>query len=372
MLILTKTKVHLMTAEVDIIKIEQQLPVLTGDFEAEKLALSAELDKYKNVLVTEETLKDDKKLAGSLSAKGKTYNSERIRIVGEISKPIVAFTWQMKELSNLCADASSLINDQVKVFEAAKLNKLQTDLLQFLLEMRDSIGIDQEFRRGEIDPKLIKLGSITAKGAIAKSAKDSIVALVTNEQMIQQRTAFRLLQLESESHKAGLLSPLDRISVETFLFAEDEAYQQQLARVIEIEIGRQNTAQARMQAKAEKEAQAKIDAEARKSQDEADRLAAMQPVADTPTHEPDPVVQSADNAEIPPAPQYIEQQQSTQTAQQPAQQQIKAGSIAVVATAQFELSVPSHVTAEQIRAKLYGMIESAGITSCTNISIAKV
>ena len=362
-----------MTAQAEIIKIEQKLPVLTGDFEAEKLALTAELDKYKNVLVTEETLKDDKKLAGSLSAKGKQYNSERIRIVSEISKPIVAFTGQMKELSSLCADASALINDQVKVFEAAKLNKLQADLLQFLCEMRDSMGIDQEFRRSEIDPKLIKLGSITAKGAIAKSAKDSIIALVTNEQMIQQRTAFRLLQLESESHKAGLLSPLDRISVETFLFTEDEVYQQQLGKVIDIEIGRQKAAEAKMKANAEREAKAKIEAEAKKAQEEADRLAAMQPVVDTPTHEPETVAQVVEAAEIPPVPQYVEQQPA-QPVQQPVQQpvpQVKAGNMAVIATAQFELSVPSHVTAEQISAKLRGMIEAAGITSCTNISIAK-
>ena len=371
MLILIKTKDKAMTPEVEIIKIEQQLPVITGDFEAEKLSLTAELDKYKNVLVTEETLKDDKKLAGTLSAKGKSYNSERIRIVGEISKPIVEFAGQMKELSNLCSDASALISDQVKVFEAAKLNKLQEDLLQFLSEMRDSMGIDQEFRRGEIDPKIIKLGSITAKGSIAKSAKDAIVALVTSEQAIQQRTQFRLLQLESESHKAGLLSPLDRISVENFLFAEDVGYAEQLEKVIRIEVGRQQAAEARIKAKAEQEVKAKLEAEAKKLQDEADRLAAMQPVVDTPAHEPEQVIQTTETAEIPPVPQYIEQQQVSQPVHQAATPQVKAGNMAVIATAQFELSVPSHVNAEQISAKLRSMIEAAGITSCTNISIAK-
>jgi len=80
-----------MSDTVDIIKIEKQLPIITGNFDAEKAMLAAELDKYKNVLVTEETLKDDKKLAGALSAKGRVYNSERIRIVGEISKPIVGY-----------------------------------------------------------------------------------------------------------------------------------------------------------------------------------------------------------------------------------------------------------------------------------------
>ncbi len=361
-----------MSDEVEIIKIEQKLPVLTGDFEAEKLALTAELDKYKNVLVTQETLKDDKKLAGSLSAKGKRYNSERIRIVGEVSKPIVAFTDQMKELSCLCSDAAKLINDQVKVFEEEKLKKLRDDLLAFLENTRQSSGIEHEFRRSELDPKLIKLGSLTAKGSITKSAKDAVIAIVNQEYAIQQRTHYRLLQLESESHKAGLLSPLDRISVETFLFAEDEAYQQQLTKIIDIELGRQKAAEAKIKAKAEQEAKAKIEAEAKAAQEEAERLAATQPTIDTPDHDPDPVIQSADTAEIPPVPQYIIEQE--QASQQPQKEvpQVKLGNMAVVATAQFELSVPNYVTAEQISAKLRSMIESAGITSCTNISIAKV
>jgi len=126
-----------------------------------------------------------------------------------------------------------------------------------------------------------------------------------------------------------------------------------------------------MKANAEREAKAKIEAEAKKAQEEADRLAAMQPVVDTPTHEPEQVIQTNETAEIPPVPQYVEQQRVQQPAQQTTTPQVKAGNMAVIATAQFELSVPSHVTADQISAKLRGMIEAAGITSCTSISIAK-
>jgi len=372
-----------MSDTVDIIKIEKQLPIITGNFDAEKAMLAAELDKYKNVLVTEETLKDDKKLAGALSAKGRVYNSERIRIVGEISKPIVAFTGQMKELSNLCTDTANLISNQVKVFEAAKLDQLKLDLLSFLLETRDKLNIISEHRTSEIDPKLIKLGSITAKGAINKSAKDAIVAIVTAEQVIQQRTSFRLLQLESESHKAGLLSPLDRVSIETFLFEDDDTYAIHLQKVITIELGRQEQAAEKLQAEADRRAATKAKEAA---QIEADRLAAMQPVDDTPKHEPDfqPVnpsyAHAAEHQEVT-QDEYAQYEQAQSTCDQvqfPEREvteqnsgQVKTGNIAVIATAQFELSVPEHVNPSQINAKLRGILEAAGITSCKSITVRR-
>ena len=57
----------------DLIEIETNItmPVLDVHFDVVKTELEGELSKYENVLVTEETLKDDKKLAQTLVSKGK-------------------------------------------------------------------------------------------------------------------------------------------------------------------------------------------------------------------------------------------------------------------------------------------------------------
>ena len=91
----------------DLIEIETNItmPVLDVHFDLVKTELEGELSKYENVLVTEETLKDDKKLAQTLVSKGKLYDSKRKATVKEISAPIKLFETQMKLLQGLCVSA---------------------------------------------------------------------------------------------------------------------------------------------------------------------------------------------------------------------------------------------------------------------------
>lgn len=381
-----------MSENTTVVKIESSLPVFTADFEGEKKRLKADLEKYKNVLVTEETLKDDKKLAQQLTARGREYSQIRKDKVKEVSAPIQAFQESMNELTGLCADVAIIIGEQVKVFEDAKLMVLDEKLNAFLMVERDVANIQGEHRISEIDKKLIKLGSITAKGALTKGAKDAVIALVATEQARQQRTEYRLLQLESESHKAGLHSPLVRVNVESFLFADDEAYKNGLDRIVQSELTRQQQAQAKIEAEAKLKAEAEIKAK-QKADDEAEalRLSQQQHVEDTPVHEPEIASQLRESANVADKlaerfggveqhderdfgnatgneyDQYAEQQM----AQQPQVEQQQTGKMSCTVTAQFKVSVPVTITAKQITDKLTKMLSDAGITSLHDIKVSK-
>ncbi len=388
-----------------LVEIETTMPVFVTGFAEAKTALIAELDKYKKVVVTEETLKDDKKLAQTLSAKGRSYDEVRKAKVKEVSVPIEKFKGEMDELKELCTKASSLIKTQVEVFETAKLVTIGKLLESSINTLRDDAKIDKEFRVIGSEKKYIKLGSVTAGGKLVKGAKDGIATLVAAELAHQGKIEFRLLQLENESRKAGLDSPLVRVNVELFLFHDDTEYSKGLERIIKSELERQANAEA---ARKEKE---KIANEV-----EAARLKALEPVEDTPIHDinlsdrvsnPDQsgamAVLHNENGQLDThvnqhhhsninndsmqggefihddMPNYDQHQ-----GYQPDNSHVRAGvdnstpalkpkpnTMSCTVVAKFKVTVPVSIKADMITNKLKGMLANAGIKSLESIEVFK-
>lgn len=346
-----------------------QQPIMEFDFDSIKGGLISELDKYENVVVTAETLAADKKLAQELSAKGKQYNDLRIAKVKEISAPIKVFEDQMKELVGLCKEASEQIKCQVKVFEDERLVKLKVLLGQTITDMRGKSDIKEEFFNSDITT-LIKLGSLTKGGALTKGATTALSNMVTSELMTQQKVENRLLQLESESYKAGLKTPLVRLNVESFLLADDEAYAAGVAKIIESELQREEAANLRNQEQEERKAKADAILAKRQAEKEVQQENHQEPQVEQTQHcntEPDQDFQNAtpnDYGEY--AQQMMAEQESHQ--QEPAIE-VKQGNVVYVATAKFKLSVPSHVPVSMIESKLKRMLLDAGITSLDTIEV---
>lgn len=375
-----------MTTEKELIPFSNEsLPVLEFNFDEIKKELTTEMQKYDGMVVTLETMKADKKLAQELKAKGKKFNQQRIDKVKEISKPIEKFTEQMNELKAICEKSAKVISDQVEVFEKEALVDIEKQIDEHLSQCRISgvVRVQPDFMVEGVAKGLTKLTAVTSKGALTKATKDKIAAVVAEEVALQGKVEYRLLQLESESHKANLHTPLVRLNVESFLFESDEVYQEKLAEVVQSELQRQKLADENKAAQVEPEQNETVD-KLRESAGVAERLA--EKFADVPNHPDtlegvkvvhqdlveDNASQDFNNATYDQYDAYAEQmmQEQSQHQQEPAIQ-LKDGHVMCIATAVFKVSVPRQVSEEMVEQKLIDMMSKAGIESLDSVKVTK-
>lgn len=292
----------------NIIKIEATAPALALNYEAAKAAIQHEVARY-DVVVTQDTVKDAKKLATELRQSEQFIRSRGKEAVDEVSAPIREFQGQIKELSGICADGRQRILNQVQKFED-ETRELARGLLETLrAELWEQSGVESEFRGAEVDD-LVKLTSVTGAGRLAASARGELVSRVQADLAKQQTVRTRLLELENACYKAGLHAPLQRQHVERILFAPDEQYRDGLQRLIDSELSRQEETERRVreaerrrveqeQARAEEaqRRQQRQEAAQAKPEEKPAESAGGQSGTSEPKPEPKPQPQAADSAE---------------------------------------------------------------------------
>lgn len=112
------------------LKIEQyELKPIGFNFEELKKELESQLEKYQNLVFTDDTMKDAKKTRTDLNKLVETIESERKRIKKEWNQPYVDFENKIKELVALVNKPKLAIETQIKRFEdkqkEEKLDKLK-------------------------------------------------------------------------------------------------------------------------------------------------------------------------------------------------------------------------------------------------------
>ena len=121
------------------IKLEKQLPVVQINFDEVKASLISGSEKYKNLVVTDENLKDCKIMQKELSKTKSDLDTYRKTIKKEMLIPVTAFENQCKELVGLVVDVETPIKESILVFDdkarevkreiaQEHINKLTTDL----------------------------------------------------------------------------------------------------------------------------------------------------------------------------------------------------------------------------------------------------
>lgn len=213
--------------------------IIKTNFEELDKLLDAELEKYKGLVVTEEGIRDARTHATTLNKLKTEIATRRKEVVREASEPIDQF----KDLARGLEDKVEIVRQdilaQVKQFDEKRLQTAEKLVYEHLAQAYDLDGILDEFRTADVSD-LVKLGSLTEKGALTKGTKDTISGRVSACAAWQSRIQFRLAHLEAESYRAGLKAPLQREHIEGFLKTEDEdAYQRHLAALIERELERQ-------------------------------------------------------------------------------------------------------------------------------------
>lgn len=236
--------------EINVFSMPAQLSV---NFDEVKAALDRELEPFRRLVVTPDTLKGAKQLAADLNKRAAAIDDRRKTEVADVSAPIKQFDGQMKELVKLCKDGRQLIVDQVKRYE----DETKAQILLKVVELRDqewdAFGVEPEFRQAVVDD-LAKLTAANDKGYLTKATRTEITNRVAADKTIQDKANTRLMQLELYSYRAGLTIPLTREHVQDFLMVpSDTAYVDGLNRVLAAEKDREARALAVQKAKWERE-----------------------------------------------------------------------------------------------------------------------
>lgn len=259
----------------DDLTIDAHPAVIDANFDQIRTQLAQELAKYDTV-VTVDTVKEAKQRAAELNKLKAAIDTRRKEAVAAVSEPIRIFEEQARELASMCTDVRQRIVDQVKRFEEARLEEVRTALEAKREALYQQQGLRDEYRTADIGP-MVKLTALTAKGSLTAAAERELAAAVGECLGRQQRVDLRLAQLENESHRAGLYSPLTREHVAGFLEASsDDDYASQLERLIARELERQRVAEQRERERLEREHAEQIARDARDAEALREREARLQ------------------------------------------------------------------------------------------------
>lgn len=131
------------TIDIEIIK--EQLPVIQINFDTLKAELMGMLEKYKNIVVTEQSLagcKSTQKQLAGLRIKIDNYRKDKKK---ELSLPIVAFEDQCKELVALIGQAEDPIKEGIAVFDDEKRLEKLNIAKAIMAEVAEEVGLNEKY-----------------------------------------------------------------------------------------------------------------------------------------------------------------------------------------------------------------------------------
>ena len=218
--------------------IEDNFAVLEGQ-------LDSVLERYKDLVVTNDGIKSARADAKELNDLKKTIAGRRKEAVAEASGPIRLFDERAKALEAKVEDTRQGITQQLKRFEQEKVAEAIKLVDELLAKELDAYSIREEFRNVDVTD-MYKIGSLTAKGALTAAAKKGVASAVMGARALQDRTDARLSCLKSTCLEKGLVTPLEKEHVAGFLMTMDDMdYVRGMNAVIEAELKRQEAAQER-------------------------------------------------------------------------------------------------------------------------------
>ena len=112
----------------------QTLEPIKFNYDELKKELSEQLEKYKNVVYTEENIKEAKTDRALLNKVSAAINDEKKRIKNLLLEPYAEFETKCKELMTMVDEVSSGIDEQVKNFEKMQSDEKMQQILNYWIE----------------------------------------------------------------------------------------------------------------------------------------------------------------------------------------------------------------------------------------------
>lgn len=151
------------------LNVQIQLPEIKSNLEGVKKYLELEVEKYKGMIVTEETLKDCKDTQKELSALEKKMDERRKEIKNKVSVPIKEFENQCKELIKLIEDVRTPIKDGIAVFDNKKKEEKKELAKKLIKEAIEAHQLEKKYA-----DKLTILDKYSNLSATAKGIREDI------------------------------------------------------------------------------------------------------------------------------------------------------------------------------------------------------
>lgn len=308
------------------------------NFDAVKSNVSAHLEKFRGVVLTDETFKEGKELIKEINSTRKLLEEARKSEAKKAGEPIKFFEGQMKVLVSLHDELLDDLRTQIAKFEEAKKIEIQGTLESLIADKWKEKNVRPEFQSSSVS-HLILLGSLTPTGKLTGAATAEIERLASNDLLLQTQTDMRLSQLEAMCYKAGLAAPLTHGHVSHFLFDDEVSYQTRLNALMSNELER------------EKQAIEFRRAQEFKRHQESESLALQSSV--------DPTVEAEHTAveEITDAPEPKKETQNTAN---------------IEILVKFSVSVSSDMEAEKVAGMLDEKLKAAGLKTHSIVSAKKV
>jgi hypothetical protein len=135
-----------------------------------KAEIEKQLKQY-DVVVTDDTVKDTKKLMADINKNKQAFSDACKNYLADIEAPVKAFKSEKKEVEGLFIDARLRLSSQVDKFESKKLDEISNIVINAKNVMCNEKGINPDSVSVE---DLIKLSAITTTNKLAKTTITAI------------------------------------------------------------------------------------------------------------------------------------------------------------------------------------------------------
>lgn len=151
------------------LEVNKQLPIIKANFDEVKESLNQSLEKYKGIIVTEESLQDCKKTQQDLSKVKNGIEIFRKSVKKDMEVPIKEFEAKCKELVGLIGEVEQPIKDGITIFDNKRREEKKIKALEFIKEAAAKHGLDE--KRASKLTVIDKYLNLSASG---KSVKEDI------------------------------------------------------------------------------------------------------------------------------------------------------------------------------------------------------
>lgn len=160
------------------------------NFEEMKANLTAHIQKYTGLVVTDQNLKSmeqtQKEIAGLRTRLGKFKKA----VKDDLEKPVKVFENQLKELLNLIESVEKPIKDQLEVYETKRKNQERQKCQEIIRQVSADLGLEEQYSSQiVVDEKWLN------RGAKKKEVKEAI----------QERVCW-FLDIQAKDHQAELFA----------------------------------------------------------------------------------------------------------------------------------------------------------------------
>lgn len=161
--------------------VNTQIPVITTNFEEVKESLMVNLERYKGIIVTDETLKDCKATQKDLAGLRTKIDKYRKETKSTLQDPIKTFESECKELIALIEEVEKPIKEGISSFDEKRRQEKVLSALDYLRAKMEENELNEKYRL-RISIHDIKINLTNSM----KSIKEEIDVKVSNLKALQE------------------------------------------------------------------------------------------------------------------------------------------------------------------------------------------